>query len=192
MVNYENIRYNDYDKNQQRIDDLDAFIVVDYQIPLSLVGRRYTGDLADDHLHILNCDVSFEVAFDHLCYKEGDTFNKEANRLPTGAAKNVEGNYYFKPSIKKPYFYQNNGKLEIRSGDASKYIPKEVYIDYLKKPAQYELTQEHLEEVGDTSPVIPVSDYVAMQIINEIMKLLFENTSDPRLQTNIPVNQTIA
>lgn len=192
MVNYENIRYNDYDKNNQRIDDLDAFIVVDHMISLSLVGRRYSGALAENHLHILNCETVFEVVYDHLCYEAGDTFNKEANRLPTGSAKNVNRNYYFKPSEMKTYFYQNNGTLEIRSGDTSKYIPKAVYIDYLKKPARYELTEEQIEEVADTSPEIPVSDYVAMQIINELMKILLENMSDPRLQTNIPVNQTVA
>lgn len=35
-------------------------------------------------------------------------------------------------------------------------------------------------------------DYVCHQIINELVKLVMENSSDPRLQTNIPVNQTIA
>jgi hypothetical protein len=192
LVNYCNIRYNDYDKNQQRIDDLDAFIEVDKNISLSLVGRRYAGDLPADYLHILNCEVVFEVAIDHLCYEAGDVFNRAAHRLPTGSATSTLNNYYFKPSITKPYFYQNKGSLEIRSGDASKYIPKEVYIDYLVKAEQYELTQDHIEEVGDTSPTLPLSDYVAMQVINELMKILLENTSDPRLQTNVPINQTVA
>jgi hypothetical protein len=35
-------------------------------------------------------------------------------------------------------------------------------------------------------------DYVCYEIINELVKLLLENASDPRLQTNIPVNQSIA
>ena len=34
-------------------------------------------------------------------------------------------------------------------------------------------------------------DYVCYEIINEFVKLLLENTSDPRLQTNVPINQTI-
>ena len=35
-------------------------------------------------------------------------------------------------------------------------------------------------------------DYVCQEITNELIKLLMENGSDPRLQTNIPVNQSIA
>ena len=33
---------------------------------------------------------------------------------------------------------------------------------------------------------------MCQEIINELVKLLMENASDPRLQSNIPVNQTIA
>jgi hypothetical protein len=35
-------------------------------------------------------------------------------------------------------------------------------------------------------------DYVCQEIINELVTLMMENSSDPRLQTNIPINQTIA
>ena len=35
-------------------------------------------------------------------------------------------------------------------------------------------------------------DYVCQEIINELEKLLLENAGDPRLQTNLAVNQTIA
>lgn len=145
-------------------------------------------------MHILNCSVVFEVVSDAVkCYEAGDTFEKEAGRLPTGSVKQVNKNYYFKPdALKRTYFYQNDGSLEIRSGDTSNYIPKEVHIDYLKEPEQYELTEEQIEEVQDNSDELPYSDYVTMQIVNELMKILLENTSDPRLQTNIPVNQTVA
>lgn len=194
--NYENIRYNDYDKNQQRIDDLDALKVVDHPIDLALVGRYYSGDLPVDYLHILNCEVVFESVSDYLCYVEGQTFEQTAGRLPTGAAKHVKGNHYFKPSYKKPYFYSNiSGEeeiLEIRSGTVTKFVPIKAYIDYLKVPVKLELTQEQIDEVEDTSPVLEFSDYVCLQIVNELVKLLLENSSDPRIQSNIPVNQTIA
>jgi len=35
-------------------------------------------------------------------------------------------------------------------------------------------------------------DYVCQEIINELVNLVMENTADPRLQTHIPVNQSIA
>ena len=35
-------------------------------------------------------------------------------------------------------------------------------------------------------------DYVIYEIINTMVGLIMENTSNPRLQTNIPLSQTIA
>jgi hypothetical protein len=34
-------------------------------------------------------------------------------------------------------------------------------------------------------------DYVCQEIINELVHLVMENTADPRLQTHIPVTQSI-
>lgn len=65
-----------------------------------------------------------------------------------------------------------------------------IYIDYLKTPNKVVLTEEML--VGeDTTKEMEFPEYVCYEIINEFVKLLLENTSDPRLQTNIPINQTI-
>ena len=44
----------------------------------------------------------------------------------------------------------------------------------------------------DTSQIMEFPDYVCQEIINELAKLLLENAGDPRLQTNLAVNQTIA
>ena len=193
IVGFAQIKYNDYDKNQQRVDDLEAITEVDHNISLTLVGRRFEGPLPEDHFHILNCEVVFEVVgASHLCYTTGDTFTEPVGRLPSGAVRHVERNHYFKPSVKRPYFYQNNGSLEIRSGDASKYAPKEAYIDYLRRPEEIVLTQDHLDEVEDNSPELEFRFDVSLEIIKEIVKLILENSSDPRLQTNIPVNQTVA
>lgn len=54
-----------------------------------------------------------------------------------------------------------------------------------------ELTEEQLDTIEDTSQIIEFPDYVCYEIINEFAKLLLENSSDPRLQTHLPVNQTI-
>jgi hypothetical protein len=44
----------------------------------------------------------------------------------------------------------------------------------------------------DTSQVLEFPDYVCFEIVNEFVKLLMENASDPRLQSNLAINQTIA
>lgn len=84
-------------------------------------------------------------------------------------------------------------RLEIRYGkDSSVFELNKIYVDYIKTPQHIRLTQEQLDLTEDTSQVLEFPDYVCQEIINELVKLMMENASDPRLQTNIPINQTIA
>jgi len=91
--------------------------------------------------------------------------------------------------------YGNRSKvrLEIRYGkDNVLFELQKVYVDYLKAPQFIRLTQEQVDEVVDNSQILEFPDYVNQEIVNELIKLLMENASDPRLQTNIPINQSIA
>lgn len=84
-------------------------------------------------------------------------------------------------------------RLEIRYGkDDSVFQLTDVFVDYIKAPQKIVLTQTQYELVEDTSQVLEFPDYVCQEIINELVKLLLENVGDPRLQTNLAVNQTIA
>lgn len=82
-------------------------------------------------------------------------------------------------------------KLEIRCGSNEKYVPISVYIDYIKVPNKIDLTYDDLEREIDTTKMLEFPEYVCYEIVNECVKLILENSSDPRLQTNIPINQTI-
>lgn len=91
--------------------------------------------------------------------------------------------------------YGNNSKvrMEIRYGkDNSIFELWNVYIDYLKVPQFIRLTIDQVEEVEDNSQTLEYPDYVCQEIVNELVKLIMENESNPRLQTSIPVNQSIA
>lgn len=84
-------------------------------------------------------------------------------------------------------------RLEIRYGkDNSIFKLNKIYVDYIKTPQFIRLTQEQLDLTEDTSQIMEFPDYVCQEIINELVTLMMENSSDPRLQTNIPINQTIA
>ena len=84
-------------------------------------------------------------------------------------------------------------RMEIRYGkDSDTFEPISVQVDYLKTPQYIRLTQEQLDKTQDTSQIMEFPDYVCQEIINGLVKLVMENASDPRLQTNIPINQTIA
>jgi hypothetical protein len=91
------------------------------------------------------------------------------------------------------YGNQSKVRMEIRYGkDTSIFRLSSVLIDYLKVPQFIRLTQDQIDEVEDVSQVLEFPDYVCQEIVNQLIKLLLENSSDPRLQTNIPINQSIA
>lgn len=116
--------------------------------------------------------------------------NSGLNRVITLGNKkfsNVERESNFRYGNSEPI------RLEIRYGkDSTVFKLEKIYIDYIKTPQHIRLTQEQLDFTEDTSQMLEFPDYVCQEIINELVKLMMENASDPRLQTNIPINQTIA
>lgn len=87
----------------------------------------------------------------------------------------------------------NKIQMEIRYGsDIKRFVLKQIFIDYLKVPETINLTTEQLDLVQDTSQILEFPDYVCFEIINELVKLLLENSKNPRLETLMPVNQSIA
>lgn len=84
-------------------------------------------------------------------------------------------------------------RLELRFGlDDTVFKPNKVYIDYIKAPMHINLTMEDINKVEDTTMIVEFPDYVCIEIINIFTRLVMENASDPRLQTNMPLNNTIA
>ena len=112
--------------------------------------------------------------------------NKENNEPPSALvdSNNVPGDRLANPSIVR---------LELRYGnDDGVFVPNNIYVDYLKSPMYIRLTQEQINSTLDYSQVLEFPDYVCFEIANIFVRLLMENASDPRLQTNIPINNTIA
>ena len=87
----------------------------------------------------------------------------------------------------------SNVRCEIRYGkDDSLFQLAEVQIDYVKVPQHIRLTQEQLDLTEDTSQIMEFPDYVNQEIINELVHLVMERTSDPRIGTNVQITQSIA
>lgn len=86
----------------------------------------------------------------------------------------------------------NTIRMELRCGNIPKHlILDEVIIDYLKVPQHFKLTIEQLDSVEDISQIMEYPDYVCYEIIDELVKLILENSSDQRLQTNQAINMTV-
>lgn len=84
-------------------------------------------------------------------------------------------------------------RMEIRYGhDDSLFTLEKVFVDYIKTPQFIRLTQEQVNLTEDTSQIMEFPDYVCQEIINELTMLVMANISDPRLQSNAIVTQSIA
>lgn len=80
--------------------------------------------------------------------------------------------------------------IEIHAGSQTEV--HKIQVAYVKAPMYVSMTEDQIYTIEDNTQVLEFPDYVCYEIINTFVKLVLENASDPRLQTNIPVNQTIA
>lgn len=91
------------------------------------------------------------------------------------------------------YGNTSNTRLEIRYGkDTSVFKLIGIQIDYIKAPQYIRLTQEQVDLTEDTSQIMEFPDYICQEIINGLTENIMENASDPRLQSHIPISQSIA
>lgn len=195
---YTNLVYNRYEINQQATDDL---YVLKKSINIKVntedniddyLGNVCSKELPQDYLHMLSCVVKFSPKENIKCYEKGKNLYYTARRWTSDILSGSINNAYMCPSYRRPYYRiinNENNKIEINFGRDSLFKIEEIYIDYIRKPALIELTHEKIENGNAT--VLEFPDYACYEILNIFTKLLFENASDPRLQTNIPINQTI-
>lgn len=118
-----------------------------------------------------------------------DTFN-----LPrtVNMPNNMKASLVEKPTAQR-LANASKVRVEIRTGkDDSIFELKSIYIDYIKAPQYIRLTQEQIDLTEDTSQMMEFPDYVCQEIINELTHLIMENSSDPRLQSHMPVTMSIA
>lgn len=206
---YINQVYNRFDTDQQSSDDLRTLqnsVALEIskdeinKFPVPIENKIFRVTLPDNYMHLLNCIVHFKKVGTkkNRCGKDvADEYSSLCRRLTADQYPDIIKNHYFKPSYKNPYFYINNinthtpNKMEIRCGDIKLYEPDIVYVDYIRKPKQINLTWDDIQNTIDTTEELEFPDYVCYEIINEIVKLILENSSDPRLSTNYAMNKTV-
>ena len=94
--------------------------------------------------------------------------------------------------IKSPYDRTSNQSpvfIEIHAGDTTEVT--KLQVAYVKSPMYVSMTEEQVYGIEDNTQVLEFPDYICYEIINTFVRLVLENASDPRLQTNVPINQTI-
>lgn len=125
--------------------------------------------------------------------KEVIASNVESNLPRTISLNGITNKSLVEREAGVRYGNPTNVRMEIRYGhDSSVFELVGVFVDYIKAPQTIRLTQEQVNLTEDTSQIMEFPDYVCQEIINELVHLVMENTADPRLQTHIPVTQSIA
>ena len=164
--------------------------------PVHFGAKRLTADMYSQIINNYYMRPSYKNPYFYLnnvnisnTYPTSDS-QVDVDYTPLGTEVKAENIEKIAP---KRYGNKSKVRMEIRYGkDDSLFTLSKVYIDYLKSPQFIRLTQDQVDEVEDNSQILEFPDYVCHELINDLVKLLMENASDPRLQTHIPVNQTIA
>lgn len=216
---YINERYRRFAETMQLSDDLQALVktttytVVGTQVTY---GEGYTGvesgalsslygsssyrfALPSNYMHLLNCVTSVRTNFAYKCAAAGYVHSSGAKRLTSDVAANIMNNVFLQPDYRTTYyqlkdsFDANNkqGDIHILYGDPSKFSLSGGTVDYLKKPELITMTPAQRDTPVDGTPALEFPEYVCNEIIKRTVKLILENQSNPRLQNNIPVNQSI-
>lgn len=203
---YVNSVYNRAEYNQQSSDDIGCLqtttiIDVDTKPTINFGDKVWTLNLPSDYLHLLNCIVEFKGLQDNTHCQDNMTkvITSPCQRLTADLYPGILNNYYMKPSYKKPYFYITSNsedrlplvKIEIHTGNCNMELNK-LYLTYLRTPKEVSMDQFQVIQELDETEQLEFPDYVCYEIINTYVRLLLENASDPRLQTNVPINQTIS
>lgn len=128
------------------------------------------------------------------------TYNKNNMQVPiiiVDLPRTFKLNGITSSSVEKPAGVRHSNvspvRCEIRCGkDTSIFELEEVKVDYIKSPQYIRLTQAQLDLTEDTSQMMEFPDYINQEIINELVHLVMERSSDPRLSTNLQITQSIA
>lgn len=169
---------------------------------VSSLCRRLTADIYPDVLRNYYLKPSYKNPYWYII-----NTNNSSNTITneTMDSEILDGTSYqvtdvLNISEYRSNFLKNNGdrtvhqstvNIEIHS-DASNWNLDNIYITYIKAPMYVSITEDEVLAIEDNSQNLEFPDYICYEIINVFVKLVMENASDPRLQTNIPINQTIA
>ena len=158
-------------------------------------AKRLTADMAAGVLQNVYMKPDYKRPYYYINNVNTEQYDNVGNII-TDASINAKISDVYKDTKKPNDIRLSNAskvRLELRFGnDDTLFVPTYLYIDYIKSPMFIRLTYEDIISTEDTTRALEFPDYVCYEIVNELVKLLMENASDPRVQTNYAVNQTIA
>jgi hypothetical protein len=202
---YTKSRYEMYETNQQLADDL-RFWKKEFEsssliIPINSIYKVKTVNAVSTNVnfyrHLLSCIIFVTITrpIAKCSQKALTTEQYKVVRMSSEMKGGMLGNEYLKPTFYRPYFeiIENEIRISIGVIDNKKVSINKVIIEYLCNPEVVDLTEDEIEEEEeDNSTVLEFSKDVCEEITKITLKLILERGSNPRLQSNIAVNQAIS
>ena len=192
---YLKLRYELFEATQQLTDDLrfwkEEYPATALEIPIDDIG------LPDgkDYRHLTSCvfNVTLTRPVTNCEQQALTTKTYRAVRMSSSVKAGLHNNVYLEPTFYRPYFDIINNKIRIFTGSSLPSWVKisNIVVEYLRHPAIVDLTEAQVANDPDTSQVMEFTSDVGDEIVKILMKLLLERGMNPRLQTQIPVNQSI-
>lgn len=201
---YMKTRYELYETNQQLADDMRAwkkiFTALSLEIPIDSIFKTSTVNgiviKKDLYRHLLSCVIAVKIdrPVTKCDQRPGTTISYKVTRMSSEIKAGLLGNRYLEAKFYRPYFEITDNKIKINVGDID---PKRVEIssitiEYLTQPEKVDLSESEIENDEDTSQLMEFSSEVGEEIIKLALKLILERGSNPRLQANMAVNQSIS
>ena len=162
---------------------------------VDFAAKRLTADMAAGIIQNLYMKPDYKRPYYYINNINSDNYNPKTTNS-TNAATASKVDVELTDSKKDEDTRISNAskvRLELRFGaDDTLFVPTYLLIDYIKSPMFIRLNYDDITSTEDNTRALEFPDYVCYEIVNELVKLLMENASDPRVQTNYAVNQTIA
>lgn len=201
---YMKIRYELFETNQQLADDMRAwkkpFEAHTLSIPISSIYKTVVVDgvtkKEDEYRHLLSCIIDTKISrpITRCDQRANTTVSRKVTRMSSEIKAGLLDNAYLKPEFYRPYFeiIDNKIKIDVGNIDPKRVEISGIRIEYLSQPALVDLTEEEIAADEDTSQVLEFSKEVGEEIVKMALKLILERGSNPRLQSNVAVNQNIS
>jgi len=175
-------------------------------------GQRYNSNYIQfntptNYFHLLNCVTDVKTKFNYKCYPAGYIHSFGSKKLTADSASNIMNNSWLKPDYNRTFYKEldhnnitsiplsNNNSvtpdLQIYYGNSNKFEISNVYFEYLRQPKIINLLESALDVPTDPSNQLEFPPYVCNEIVKRIVKLILENSKDPRIQSYVPTNTSI-
>ena len=195
---YMKARYELFEITQQLTDDLRFWKTshIETSEGTNLISPFVnTDDIQPRYRHVLSCVIGIEITKPIASCSQlpRTTSNYRCKRLSSDIKAAIIDNVYLEPKFFRPYYDILDKTIFISAGDLSdnSIILRNITIEYLRQPGRYTMSASQVAAKDDQTQGLEFTRDVGEEITKVAVKLILERGSDPRLQSNVAVNQSI-